>query len=248
VHRIVDRIGLEGDRAMDNTVDIGSVVAAIGALGLASFALVDTTKIGRQGGVSNSGFVFIERAIRTLLPHERRAGNSSDTQARTVLDILHANWIAGMALVDQKAVAKSLIKLRLSPETAKRFATVTHVDGEVLKEVATKMIDGRDLVASEANVLGRFDLLLTALLDEGFQRADQKYRNTTRVFASVIAVLLAVSGGFVVSSSGLAQYVGSKEMWIAFLCGLLATPLAPISKDLASALQAGVKLAQTLKR
>jgi hypothetical protein len=37
-------------------------------------------------------------------------------------------------------------------------------------------------------------------------------------------------------------------MWIAVLCGLLATPLAPVAKDLASALQAAVKVAQATRR
>jgi hypothetical protein len=244
-------------KAVATPIDIGSVVGAIGALGLASFALVDATKIGRDGGVSHSGFIFIERAIQRLLPAERRTGRTEDPdQPRTVLDIAHANWIVGLPLTDQKAIAKTLIKLRLTTETAPRFAAVTHVNVEVLKHVAAKMNDGRDLTSTEANALGRFDLGLVALLDEGYQRADQRYRNATRTLASLIAIVLAVFGGWAVSSSPgntadvayASEYFFSKDMWLAFFCGLLATPLAPISKDLASALQAGVKVAQTLKK
>ena len=163
-----------------------------------------------------------------------------------------------MPCPDQKAIARSLLKLRLSVKTAERFATITHVDKDVLKSVAAKMNNGSDLEPNEANALGRFDLALAALLDEGYQRADQRYRNATRVYASVVAVVLAVLGGWAVShpvSGGTAamtapieEYFFHKQMWIAFFCGLLATPLAPISKDLASALQAGVKVAQTIKR
>jgi hypothetical protein len=36
-------------------------------------------------------------------------------------------------------------------------------------------------------------------------------------------------------------------MWLGVIVGFLATPLAPVSKDLASAL-ASLKIAQTLKR
>jgi hypothetical protein len=68
------------------------------------------------------------------------------------------------------------------------------------------------------------------------------------VLASVVAVVLAVLGGLAVSANPAATYFWSAEMGRAVLCGLLATPLAPIAKDIASALAAGVKVAQTFKR
>jgi hypothetical protein len=37
-------------------------------------------------------------------------------------------------------------------------------------------------------------------------------------------------------------------VWQAALCGLVAVPLAPITKDVASALQAGVKVAQAIRK
>jgi len=232
---------------IDVANNIGEIVGAVGGLGLASYALVDATKAGAKGGVSNSGFKFIEFAIKQLLPNEARTDKLADAvQSRTLLDILHANWIGGMALSDQKAVAKSLIKLRLTPKTAAQFATATNVAADLLTIVATKMSTGDDLSAAEVNVLGRFDLALTALLDEGCQRADQKYRNTTRVFAMMASIVIAIFGGWAVSAN--ADYFASKDLWIAFICGLLATPLAPISKDLASALQAGVKVAQATRK
>jgi len=229
--------------------NIPDVVAAIGALGLASFALVDASKLGRKGGVSNSGFSFIERAVQQLLPKERRSPTSAGpSELRTVVDILHANWINGSPLGDQKAIAKSLIKLRLSSDTAIALAEATRADPQVLSKVAEKMTSGDALDSKETNVLGRFDLALTAILDEGYQRADQRYRNSARVFASVVAIVLALLGGWAVSGYDAAHYFWTADMWIAGLCGLLATPLAPISKDLTSALAAGVKLAQTLKK
>jgi hypothetical protein len=229
--------------------NIGDVVAAIGALGLASFALVDTSKVGRKGGVSNSGFSFIDGAVRQLLPGDKLTSRPAKPgELRSLLDILHGNWICGAALPDQKAIAKSLIKLRLSAATAKAYADATQVDAEVLSKVAEKMMNGEALEPNEANVLGRFDLALTALLDEGYHRADQKYRNTARLYAMVVSLVLALLGGWAVADAAPADYFGSANMWISGICGLLATPLAPIAKDLTSALTAGVKLAQTLKK
>ncbi len=228
---------------------IGDVVAAIGALGLASFALVDTSKVGRKGGVSNSGFLFIEGAVHQLLPDEKRTSRPAKPgEPRSVLDIVHGNWICGIALGDQKAIAKSLIKLRLSAATAKAYADAAQVDAGVLSQVAQKMMNGEALEPNEANVLGRFDLALTALLDEGYHHADQKYRNTARLYAMLVSLVLALIGGWAVTGADLVSYFNSPNMWIAGICGLLATPLAPIAKDLTSALTAGVKLAQTLKK
>jgi hypothetical protein len=230
--------------------EIGSIVAAIGALGTASFALVDATKVGRNGGVSNSGFVFIEEAVQPLFPKARRGSKSpGSADAVKLLDILHANWINGTALADQKAIAKSLIKLRLTESTAATFAGATSVSGKVLAEVAKAMVDGTAaLTPEQSNVLGRFDLALTAMLDEGYQHADQRYRNCAKVLASVAAVLLAVAGGWAVAGTDAGSYFGSVLVWRAALCGLLAIPLAPISKDLTSALAAGVKVAQAIRK
>lgn len=231
--------------------DLGTLVAAIGALGTASFALVDATKIGRNGGVSNSGFIFIENAVQAFFPDARRRkpSPSSSKDALKILDVLHGNWINGTALADQKAIAKSLVKLRLTEKTAARFAEATDVDAKVLTDVARAMVSGSAALTQEqSNALGRFDLALTAMLDDGYTHADQRYRNSARVLASIAAVLLAVAGGWAITGTGAASYFGTAMMWKAALCGLLAIPLAPISKDLTSALQAGVKVAQAIRK
>ena len=232
--------------------DLGTVVVAIGALGTASFALVDTTKIGANGGISNFGFASIEKAVRQFFPGVTRlspdgkAGAASD--AKKLLDILHGHWINGSALADQKAIAKSLIKLRLSEDSSANFAAATRVDANVLDHVGSKMSNGEQLSDQEMNVLGRFDLALTAIIDEGYQRADQCYRNNARAMACAVAVVLAVLGGLAVADVSVADYFVKFEFLKYALCGLLATPLAPIAKDVANGLAAGVKVAQAIKR
>jgi hypothetical protein len=112
------------------------------------------------------------------------------------------------------------------------------------------MTTGASLTPAQINVLGRFDLALTAILDEGYQRADQKYRNQAKVLASVVAVVLAVFGGWALfdTSDTITTYFFSRAMWQSVLCGLLAIPIAPISKDLTTALAAGAQLAQSLRK
>lgn len=223
---------------MSDPIDIGNIVLAVGALGTASFALVDATKVGRRGGISQSGFVYIEDCVRSLLP----------TQSGELLEMLHSHWINGTALGDQKAIAKSLLKLKLDTNTAATFAEQTNVDTDTLIQVAVCMRNGTPLTDKQSNTLGRFDLYLTARLDAAYQRADQKYRNSAKLLASVVAIVLALLGGWTVASNSGSVFFGTSQMAIAILCGLLATPLAPISKDLASALQAGVKVAQAVRK
>lgn len=221
---------------------ITQIIVAMGGLGTAAYALVDGAKaIG--GGPSNHGFSHIKRVLVRLYPE----GTSTDDRTNpltlaSVRDTLYASWINGVALADQKAIAKSLVKLRLNRDNAPHLAEVTGVDRELLVAVAGKMANGTQLEQAESDVLGRFDLILTALLDEGYQRADQAYRNSAKLWSVAVSVVLALAGAGIV---GLTSVHG---LLAAALIGLLATPLAPLTKDLTSALQASVKAMQLLRK
>lgn len=221
--------------AIYNPEHLGAAVTAVGALGTAAAGVVDGFKSLPGGGLSNVGYSFIRDGVKPFLGGRVIAN-----------DTLHANWVNGLAQADQKAIAKTLIKAALTPDNAAAFAAAVeaNIDVEVLKRVAQKMTgasaDTR-LADDEQNALGRFDLALTALLDGVYQHADQRYRNRSKLAATVVSVLLAVIGGL--STSGF-----DVKLWQWFIVGLLATPLAPMAKDVASALQAGARAAQSLRR
>ena len=229
---------------------IGSVVTAVGALGVAACALVDTSKTLPGGGVSNIGFDSVKAAVNLFLPTLVAEANAQGSAVApgTLLDTLHANWINGMPVADQKSVAKSLIKLKLTPDSAAVYAAATQVDASALAAVAACMTTGTALVGAQTNTLGRFDLALTAILDAAYQRAEQRYRNACKTWAGVVAVVLAVLGGATVGDESFHEYLQSSRLWMSLFCGILAVPLAPITKDLTSALAAGVKVAQSIKR
>jgi hypothetical protein len=222
----------------------GSTVAAIGALGTASFGIVDGLKTLPVIGISNSGYAFLQRGMQEFFPAERRRTAKGDL--KILFDTLHGNWINGRELNDQKAIAKSLIKLRLNADTATQFAKATGVDAVALAKVGTKMSNNTPFEEAETNVLGRFDLALSAILDDAYQHADQRYRNWAKLTASFVAILLALLGGSTLVKPGVA-YLCTNDMWLALLAGVLAAPLAPMTKDIASALQAGVKAAQAFR-
>lgn len=230
------------------SLDLPDTIAAIAALGTAAFALVDSSK-AFWGGVSNAGFRHIQRVVSRLAGR----GSLLPLGLEDILATLRANWLNGAPLVDQKAIAKSLIKLRLTPENTAHLAQATGVNAEALKSVAEKIANGTNLEPAEADVYGRFDLILTAMLDEGYQRADQAYRNQAKAWAVVASVLLAVAGGWQVDATNpenlaFLEFAFSENVFTPLLIGLLATPLAPISKDLSSALAAAVRTMQMLRK
>ena len=221
-----------------------STVAAIGALGTASFGIVDGLKTLPVVGISNSGYTFIQRGIQEFFPKAKRSTAQGDL--KILFDTLHGNWINGRELDDQKAIAKSLVKLRLDSNTATQFATATGVDKTILAQVGAKMSNNTPLDPTETNTLGRFDLALSAILDDAYQHADQRYRNWAKLTASFVAILLALAGGSTLVK-GSEAYLGTSQMWLCLFAGVLAAPLAPMTKDVASALQAGVKAAQAFR-
>jgi hypothetical protein len=213
-------------------------IAAAAGVGTASFALVDASK-AFNGGVSNFGFNYIEHAITVFFTANEKADYQSPLGLQQVLLTLRSNWLNGTALVGQKAIAKSLLKLRLTASTAPQYAQATAVNSTVLAEIADKIASGIPLDTAQSDVWARFDLMLTAILDQGYERADQKYRNAAKISSVIVSVILAVIGSFTDAFDN--------NLGLAILVGLAATPVAPIAKDLTTALAAGAKLAKSLR-
>ncbi len=218
--------------------DVSAAIAAIGALGTASFGLVDTFKMLPGGGISLSGFKFVHAAMRKLAPNVAQF-NGTELSLDSMLYALRSQWINGAATSDQVSIAKSLVKLRLIPQTSTALAQATGVDAAVLSAIATNIVSGQALTAQENDVYGRFDLLLTTMLDQAYQRADQRYRNAAKATALLVSVVLALVAAHF--SNNLVN------PGTAVVLGLLATPLAPIAKDLATGLTTAMQAIQSLK-
>jgi hypothetical protein len=233
---------LEG-KAMSILQNLPDIITAIGGLGTAAFGLVDSTK-PFWGGVNRFGFKRIAGTVSVLTPG---AASSGLTQSK-ILDTLKANWYNGTDLTGQKAIAKSLIKQGLNPGNAPALAAATGVNADVLETVAASISTGTALAQNETDVYSRFDFILTALLDEVYQDADQTYTNGTRIVASIFAVVLAFIGGWTLNNGTLIEYLHSNDLWMALVAGVLATPLAPIAKDLSSALSTAVNTMQAIKK
>ncbi len=231
---------------MTGLQNIPQIITAIGGLGTAAFGVVDATKVF-GGGVNRIGFHRIATTIRELTPGGPEAGKHLNALSQgMVVETLKANWYNGTDLSSQKAIAKSLIKLHLSSGSAPSLAKKTGVDPDALKAVANSIATGTALTPGQSDVYGRFDLIVTAMLDETYERSDQMYRNGTRAWAVVASILLAVAGGFILDD-GASTFWG-RDFCEALLVGLMATPLAPIAKDLSTALASAVNAMQLVRK
>lgn len=221
--------------------NVGNIIAAVAALGTASMGFVDALK-AFWGGPSNFGFSGIRRTLGPFLPKQ---ANGAFTEAN-LLKALKSNWVNGVAKADQKAKAKALIHLGLTAGNAKDLANVAGVDADTLARVADK-VAGRvqgdtALTPAEINTLGQFDAILSAILDEAYECADQQYRNGTKILALIFAVIFGIAGSCLIKGASW------DDVGLGLLVGLVAVPLAPVAKDLVSSLQAAAGALQAMQR
>ncbi|QKD01271.1 hypothetical protein [Mesorhizobium loti] len=217
-----------------------NLITAVGALGGAAMGLVDTTKLF-GGGPSNFGFGYIEQALSPFL--SALASSSTPYGKHAILRTLRADWLNGVAKDDQKAKAKSLIQLSLSQIDATALANVAAVDPAALQSAVQKKASSQAAAPEEASALGQFEAVLGAVIDTAYERGDQEYRNASKFLAMLTSVALGAAGGSIVFYP-----IGHGDLLFCVLAGLIATPVAPVAKDLASALQTAVAAASALKK
>lgn len=238
--------------AIDITsLQLTQVITAIGGLGTAAFGLLEALKPFFKS-INRMGLSQIQNTISVLTPNQSGDGLPPDPlnapPQKSILATIEANWVNGADLTAQKAVAKALIKLHLSPGTAETVAKNINVDPATLRSIATKTLAGTPLAQTESDVFSRFDLMVTAMLDETYQFSDQVYRNKTRTLAAILAVVLAVAGAFSLEGAILFTSAHWHDLILAFLVGVLATPLAPVAKDISTALATAVNAMQAVKK
>jgi hypothetical protein len=140
------------------------------------------------------------------------------------------------------------VKLALNAETAPDLATLAGVDKATLTSIAEKLANGETMTQPEMNTYGRFDVLLATFIDRAYQKADQRYRTTAKCAACLVAIALAEAAAYFLRMLDTNGHINGYNFGLAFVVGLIATPLAPVAKDLATALTTASKAVQTVKR
>jgi hypothetical protein len=202
-------------------------IAAVSAIGAAATGLVDSTKLF-GGGISRFGYSIIKKH---LLPFNALLNEIPEGAA---FETIYGIWINGADKDDQKAKVKALIKMGFKPTTAQQMADATGLPFVELCDLAQSFVEGTALSAAQVNIYGRLDAVLSAVLDAAYEQADQRYRNAAKVLAAIFAVLLSVFGDHAVNGA-------AANPLVAVFIGLIATPLAPVAKDITTAINDAVQ-------
>jgi hypothetical protein len=224
------------------------IVGAVAALGAAAFGLVDVTK-GVWLNMGNTGFRFIQLALEPFTKAMDAATGDDSNQ------LIWSHWINGRETAEQKIIAKSLVRMGMDGETAPDIARAVNVDVAAFALVVSKLRAGAELEQTEIALLGRVDSAIDARLDAAFERADRRYRSVARNIAALYSVILSVIAGAALYASNCAgeaaactastnvdlrAFFESRDLVLAIVVGLVAVPLAPISKDVVTGLKAAV--------
>jgi hypothetical protein len=216
--------------------EFGSAVAGLTALSTASFGLLDATK-AFGGGISNFGTGPLKATLVDFEPALAAALGANWWV------VVRASWIGGVPKADQKAKVQALIKLGLNSSTAPRIAPAAHVDAAALTAAVTKLETGAALDDADLNVIGRMNATIDALMDAGFEAADARYRNWSRALAGLVSMLLALVAWYFIPEGA-----GKPSLALSVIVGLLAVPIAPVAKDLTSALSTAMQALKAAKR
>lgn len=200
--------------------NIGTIVLATGALGTAAFGIVEAFKWTRLG---YAGFSQIQKNLGPIWDTLR------DAYGRDFEQILRGQYRG-----DQQELVRTLrqgVRIGLTEAHAEKIATYLGLKAvDKLKAVAALIEQGADLPDDLRNVLGRFELMVDARIDAAMALSSNHYAGKLRVAALFTSLVIALSVG-----------VYLNMMFLSTLVGLAAVPLAPIAKDLSSALQAATQ-------
>lgn len=205
-----------------------------GGVGLAAASLVDGLKVF-DGGPSRVGFSHVKAAA---LPFRLALGRCHLDWEQATL----ARWINGVCADDQKKALKTLIRVGMAPAKAAAVdpatrtcvtavAAACQLDADSLIDLVQAQASGATLTPAQQAVSTRLDGVLDAKIDAAFERADQQYRNVSKLLAGAVAMVISVVGGLLLAGGGL------KLLPASILLGLIAVPLAPAGKDATSLLQ-----------
>lgn len=204
--------------------EIGELITATAALGTASYGLVDVSK-AFGGGISNVGYSRVKRGLTPF---------AAQLDAVGAWGAIAANWLNGMDKTEQKKKVKESIKLGLAQDSAAEFVKAA---GAADFATLAAALASEAPTADQTALRAKFDVFVDSRLDAAFEGGEQLYKSVARAAAFGVAVILAEAGAyFSTDANAFDTTVAIK----AFLVGIVATPVAPIAKDLSSALATAV--------
>lgn len=242
----------------DNLADyLGTTALAVGALGAAAYGVVDGLKLvpwidlagfeklfsravarGRAWvGHSPVGLDALMPALTAaygqdamaLLKAQYRAGRGSGELPRT----LRQGVRIGFGLLPAGDIAGIAERLGIAPAVAALAAEAVVLSRSLRPPALGELPPAAPTGPGEEQraALARLENAIDARIDAALQLAERQYVTQTKVLAMLVALAIAFGVGL---SLGVAPIV-------CFMVGIAAVPLAPVAKDLATALNAAVQ-------
>jgi hypothetical protein len=206
---------------------LGLLITATGALGIAAFGVVEGFKWTRIG---NAGIGRIEKLGPLLDSLENAYGPD-------YLDLVRSQYKG-----DQQELRRTLrqgVRISLRPDNAVKLAEYVGVPSEPceLKRVADRLDAGKmdeENADPDRRILARFETAVDTRIDAALTQAQSTYQGKMRIYASVVALAIALGTAFSLAGQG---YDLWPTLGKALLVGLAAVPVAPVAKDLVTAIQ-----------
>lgn len=226
-----------GEAIMATELPITQMVIAVGALGTAAFGIVDGFKFIDNWAAA--GFKQIRKTLGEALFNSMHNAYGNGFEA-----FLRAQYINGRSSGEVVRSLRQGVRLGLTGENAAQMASsLGHIDPETLQEAASKVDEGTELNNKQRSIIARFEVALDARVDAALALAESKYKAVMQVRASIVAIVLSVIGSIAIhievaeDTGKLMHTFNFEDFVIALIVGVVAVPLAPIAKDVASALQ-----------
>jgi len=211
----------------DGIVDqLGTIILAAGGLGVAAYGVVDGAKCIPSIGLI--GYRHVRNQLSPLLGAIRRAyGSDADR-------LLEAQYRGGRGQGELPRSLRQGYRIglpALEDSEIRRVADAVGVtQSEAILGAAAKLRTGETLEPAEREALSRFEVAVDARIEAALALAESDYVTGTKLLAGFLAIVIAVIVGWLIQDEILHNWFIKSV-----LVGLVAVPIAPVAKDLSTA-------------
>ncbi len=239
-----------------NWSQLGGLISAVGALGLAAFGVTEAlgkalafsipgrAEDGAYYGLSYTGLRTVRKMVKPLRPALSRAYGAgymqiiaqqyrADRSSGRAPDTIRQGVRLGLPFLDLKA-ATDLISAIWDMERRHAESLAVALQAEPVAS-SNPPPEGQKTPGPPDQMqalAGRFSTALDTRVNAAFALAEERYEARAKLIAGVVAVGLSYA-----FNAGL--HTGL-DWEVVGLVGLVAVPLAPVAKDLSSSLQDGL--------
>lgn len=208
------------------TDQLGTIILASGGLGIAAYGVIDGAKLARRIGLI--GYRHVTTQLGPIMEAVRRAyGRHTDR-------LLEAQYRGGRGQGELPRTLRQGYRIGLTALAENAIVGIANSVGvassDAIVGAAEKLRAGGVLESSEREALSRFEVAVDARIEAALCLAETDYVAGVKLLAGALAVAIALIVGWLISVD-----IGSDWFLKALLVGLIAVPIAPVAKDLATA-------------